>query len=163
MDYFVVISTALAAAAALLSAFSAFASWRATRAVEEDVRLAKATTRYELFRSFESDYSSQYDAIWRTLGPWDDPVKVDPNARRVVHDVLQSMSSIYTARQLGLIDPPQAACLTKLFADWLGVPQARSIWKAVFMHQDDTWPKGFVDYVENSLTTATRPGPTVAN
>ena len=90
-------STGLAAAASLLAAVSAWASWRATRAVEADVRLAQESTQYQLFRSFEEDYARQYQQLGEHLGPWEDPVKVDPELRRVVHDLLQALASIHVA------------------------------------------------------------------
>jgi hypothetical protein len=155
MDALTVVSTALAAVAALLSAISALASWRSTRAVEADVALARAATRYELFRSFEDAYSKLYPDLWKCLGPWQDPVEVEPELRRCVHDVLQTLSSVYNAGELTLIEETQVSYLAELFLDWLRVPEARSVWDDVFSLQVGTWPMGFVTWVEAGLTRTT--------
>lgn len=151
MDAVVVVSTGLAAVASALSAVSAFASWRSTRLLEGELEHVTATTRYELFRSFEDAYSSQYSNLWDHLGPWEDPLPVDPAVRRTVHDCLQSLASIRNATELSLIHPEQSQYLAELFLDWLRLPQARMVWDRVFRLQADTWPIGFVEWVDAQL------------
>lgn len=155
MDAITVVSTALAAVAALLSAVSALASWRSTRAVEEDVALSRATTRYELFRSFEAQYTQLYPSLWERLGPWKDPKPVDPGLRRTVHDLLQTLASIYNAGELGLIAGAQRTYLVDLFVDWLRLENAQVVWNDIFRHQEDTWPQGFVGWIDERLEAAT--------
>lgn len=161
MDALPLISTALAAVAALLSALSALASWRSTRALEADFAHTKATTDYEVFRSFEDTYRALYPSLWQTLGPWPDPVEVDPDLRRSVHDAAQALSSVYNAERLGVILGGQAAYLGELFLDWLRLPKAREVWDQVFSLQEDTWPEGFVSWINTGLDR--RPVPPLEN
>jgi hypothetical protein len=151
VDTVAAVSTALAAVAALLAAVSAVASWRSTRAVEADVELARLATRYDLFRAFESAYSEQYTALWDELGPWEDPPEVDPKLRRVVHDLLQTLSSIHNAHRFSLIDDEQSRYLSALFLDWLRLPAASAVWVDIFRVQAETWPPGFVAWLDARL------------
>jgi hypothetical protein len=154
VDAVTIISTALAAVAAMLASISALASWRATKALEKDVAMNAAATRYGLVRDFEATYLKLYDPLWTTLGPWEDPVAVDAAARRAVHDVCQTLSSVYNAQRLKLIDAEQSEYLADLFLDWLRVQSAREVWDGVFRHQEATWPPGFVPWVDRGLGPA---------
>lgn len=148
------------AIAAGFAAISAGASAYTGIKMRQDVKLSEASARYTLVRSFEGDYAEQYDGIWGAFGPWNDPVDVDPAKRRAVHDLLVTLSSIYNARQEGLIDDAQARYLGVLFADWLAAsPQAHAIWQRVFNtpEQADTWPDGFAEFVEDLVGSPTHP------
>lgn len=151
VDGIALVSTALAAIAALLSAVSAVASWRSTRAVEAGVELNRAMSRYQLFQSFEDAYTQQYSSLWDTLGPWDDPVEVDDEVRRTVHDLLQALASIHIGSHLGLIEEEQSNYLFELFLDWLRLPTASRVWTDVFRIQEDVWPPGFAKWVDSRL------------
>lgn len=147
-------STVVAAIAAVFSALSAYTSLRATKAVEAEVLHQQRITTYELFRSFEADYASQYGRIWGALGPWPgDPPGVDEDERRAVHDVLTSLASIYRAQSAGLVGADDAEYVGALFLDWLSVPRAEAVWRKVFAGQDDTWPEGFAAFVEAGLAS----------
>lgn len=149
----------ISAVAAGFAAISAGASAYTGIKMRQDVKLSEASARYALVRSFEGDYAQQYDAIWGAFGPWRDPIEVDPAKRRAVHDVLVTLSSIYNARQEGLIDDVQSRYLGTLFADWLhGSPEAHSIWRQVFNtpEQADTWPAGFSRFVQDLVGAADR-------
>ena len=122
-----------------------------TQAVEDEVRLSRATKRYELARSFEHEYTSQYAAVWDVLGPWTDPEHVDAPLRRVVHDLLQALASVYVARELELIERDQARYLFNLFLGWIEANKAQAVWKGIFRIQEDTWPPGFVQFVDAEL------------
>lgn len=158
-----VISTALAALAAIFAAVSSWTSLKSARAVEEDVRLARSQSRYDLFRSFEADLARQYGALWEHLGPWDDELPPDerptPDERRAVHDLLQTLSSMYLAGQLDLLEEEQRRYAELLFLDWLSTPKATLIWERVFRKQGATWPDGFVAWVDAELQRHQAPRP----
>lgn len=151
MDPLTVISTGLAAFAAAFAAISAVASMRSTRAVETQVELSRDVAMHQLLRTFESDYARQYRHLVSVLGPWEDPLQVDPDLRRVVHDACQSLASVYVARTLGLVGVEQGEYVEQLFIDWLRIPAAAAVWRGVFRVQRDTWPDGFVEFVDGRL------------
>ncbi len=161
-----VLSTLLAAFAAIFAAISSWTSLKSTRAVEEDVRLARSQARHDLFRSFEADLSKQYDGLWEHLGPWDDQVPPDARPsdreRRVVHDLLQTLSSIYLAGRLDLLEDEQRRYAELLFLDWLSTPKATKIWTLVFRNQAATWPEGFASWVDAELDRASGPASSAA-
>ena len=153
------------ASAALFAAVSAGASAYTGWKMRQDVRLSEASSRYELVRSFETVYDNQYEAIFRELGGWPDPVEVDPKLRRVVHDIVVTLSSIYNARSLGLLSETEADYLGVLFSDWLRAkPEAYRVWREVFDTDDqrESLPRGFSDYVEKLVgDEATPASPTL--
>jgi len=161
-----ILSTLLAALAAIFAAISSWTSLKSTRAVEEDVRLARSQTRHDLFRSFEADLSRQYDELWEHLGPWDDqlPPEARPTdrERRVVHDLLQTLSSIYLAGHLDLLEDEQRRYAELLFLDWLSTPKATEIWTLVFRKQVAAWPEGFVEWVDSELERVAVPSGSAA-
>lgn len=105
-------------------------------------------------------YSKLYPDLWERLGSgMKDPVEVDPALRRSVHDLLQTLSSVYNAWRLDLIEPQQIAYLAELFFDWLRVAKARTVWEQVFKVQEDTWPEGFVKWVDAGLSRPANTAP----
>jgi hypothetical protein len=162
-DATALISVSVGAVSAFLAYLSARASRDSVRASRDSVEAFRAdlehsrgTTRHELARAFEADFAKQYDAIWEVLGPWKDPVEVDKRERRVVHDMLATMSSVYLALEQKLIAREQADYLGELFGDWLGLPKARWIWEKVFSTPDQaaSWPPGFIPWVDSMIGTA---------
>jgi hypothetical protein len=151
MDVLTALTVALAAGSALLSAVSTIAAWRATKAVQNDLAHTIAAKRHELVRAFEQDYAAQYKQIWDDLGPWPDATPVDPQLRRTVHGLLQTLVSVYLARQSDLIDAGQAEGLYTVMFDWLSTDKAFEVWAAAFQNQAGTWPSGFVNFVDSRL------------
>lgn len=151
MDVLQVVSTALAAVAAFLAFRSTKEASHATSAIERELELTRDAGRYQLFRDLEREYRDQYGAIWKELGPWDDPKPVDPAQRRVVHDLLQALASVHMAHTLELVEDKQADYLGELFLDWLRKEKAQTIWDDIFKVQDDTWPPGFVEFVDERI------------
>jgi len=156
VDSIAAISTSLAAVAAALAAISALASWRSTKAVEEGVRLQRGLAGHQLVRSFELDYSKQYGQLVEALGPWEDEKRVDPQLRRAVHDACQTLASIYVAEGLGLLQREQAEYVFEIFGSWLRLPEAAAVWRDVFRPQTDSWPPGFVSYLDENLAVVAR-------
>jgi hypothetical protein len=76
------------------------------------------------------------------------PMAVD----RSVHDLLQTLSSVYNAGRLAVIEPQQASYLAELFFDWLRVAKAQAVWEQIFKEQEDTWPEGFTKWVDDGLS-----------
>jgi hypothetical protein len=149
------ISTFLAAFAAIFAAISSWTSLKSTRAVEDDVRLARSQARHDLFRSFEADLARQYEGLWVCLGPWDDGLapeaKPSDRERRVVHELLQTLSSVHLAGKLELLEDEQRRYAEILFLEWLSTPRAREIWELVFRDQVASWPQGFPAWVDSEL------------
>jgi hypothetical protein len=152
-DWFQLTSTALAAAAAVVSAVSAWLSSRSTRAAEEEARVNKSLAAYELVRNFERDYAQQYETVMEALGPWPDQVDVDPLQRKVVNELLQNLSSAYLAAEMGLLTEQMRDYIVSLFIDWLQVDEGRRIWVEVFRVQPDTYPPGFIEFLDARLAT----------
>jgi hypothetical protein len=148
VDVFTAGTVGLAAGSALLSAIGALAAWRSTSAMREELRHTVAAKRHELLRTFEQEYAAQYDAIWRDLGPWPDPVGIDPQLRRTVQNLLAATASVYIARQSDLVDAVNGDALLAVHFDWLCTDEAYHVWKNAFRNQADTWPAGFVDFVD---------------
>jgi hypothetical protein len=145
------ITVGLAAASSLLSAISALAAWRSASAVRDELKHTVTAKRHELLRTFEQDYAAQYDAIWQDLGPWPDPDAIDPQLRRTVQNLLQATASVFIARQSDLVDSANANALLAVHFDWLGTDKAYQVWKTAFRNQSDTWPSGFVNFVDGGL------------
>jgi hypothetical protein len=153
-DWIQMVAASLAACAAIISAFSAWLSLRATRAVEEQAEVTKSLAAYDLVRSFERDYADHYDEVFAALGPWPDEVAVDPDKRRVVNELLQNLSSAYLAAEMGLLSERTRDYIFALFLDWVQVPEARAIWTDVFRVQGATFPVGFVDFLDARLAAS---------
>ena len=151
MNPLTTLTIALAAASALLSAVSTVAAWRATRAVQRELVHTIAAKKHELVRAFEQDYAAQYKQIWADLGPWPDAAPVDPQLRHTVHDLLQTLSSVFLALQSDLIEVGQAEGLYTIMFDWLSTDKAFEVWKSAFRTQADTWPAGFVSFADSRL------------
>jgi hypothetical protein len=151
-----VISTVLAAFAAFFAAVSSLASLKSTQAVEENVRLARSRSKHDLFRSFEADLTRQFQGLWECFGPWDDGLPRDlrpsDRERQVVHELLQTLSSIYLAGKLELLEDEQRSYEERVFLYWLSTPQARQIWEMVFRQYVDTWPEGFPEWIDLRLS-----------
>ena len=111
-----------------------------------------AAPQSELIRAYEADYARQYSDIWETFGPWDDGVAdVDPGERRVVGDMLATLSNVFVAREAGIIDEVHASYVQDLFVDWLRLDRPRRIWNDVFAPQVNTWPNGFVTWIADAV------------
>jgi hypothetical protein len=151
-----VVTVIIAAISALFSLVSARAARASVEAFRSDVELSRDSTRVQLARTFEDDYARQYDQISKAFGPWKDPVAVDSQERRVVHDMLASLASIYMANQVKLIDDTHAKYVYVLFADWLRLPRPHRIWTNVFAVQPESWPPGFVDCINGLIVTRTQ-------
>lgn len=107
--------------------------------------------RFDLFRQLEQSYQALYPRIWNELGPWPDKAAVRPSRRHCVHDICSNLSSVCNAQSLGIIEPTLADYVAELYIDWLRTEKAREIWSSIFATQSDTWPAGFVEWVEDKL------------
>ncbi|WP_229074494.1 hypothetical protein [Actinoplanes sp. DH11] len=65
-------------------------------------------------------------------------------------------ASVYVARQSDLVDAEDADALLAVHFDWLCTAKASHVWRVAFRNQSDTWPAGFVDFVDERLTERER-------
>jgi hypothetical protein len=151
------IGSAATAIAAVFAAISAFESSKASRRMEREMEATRRAGAYRLLEDFESNYREQYSEVMDNLGPWPDPGgdAIDPKVRRVVHDLLVSLCSVYRSRQSDLVEEDDIEYVATLFGEWLQNPIAKEVWTSAFRVQA-SWPPGFVDYVDEMLA---RPSP----
>jgi hypothetical protein len=140
------------AIAAIFAAVSAYGSLKATREMERELEDNRKANAYRLLNEFENSYRTQYPEIMNQLGPWPDPGEedLDPAVRRVVHDLLVSLCSVYRSSKSNLVPDGDVEYVATLFSEWLQNPMARHIWESVFRNQN-SWPSGFVPYVDEML------------
>jgi hypothetical protein len=87
--------------------------------------------------------------------PLDDGLSPDlrppDDERQVVHELLQTLSSVYLAGRLELLHDEQRRHAERSLFDWLSTPKARQIWELVFRQYVDTWPEGFPEWIDSGL------------
>lgn len=69
----------------------------------------------------------------------------------MIHDLLQSLSSVYLAGRLELLEDRQREYAEVLFLDWLATTRAREVWSLVFRRQIEAWPEGFPAWIDGQL------------
>jgi hypothetical protein len=133
------VATALAAFAALISAFFTYLAARANTKL----------THHNLGWAFEDTLTGITPKLRQTLGEVTD--SVPPDIRDVMLPFLVLYSQVWVAHQQKLFPDANWQGMRPEFAYWMRKPAARSAWQIMRRYRD-AWPEGFVAHVDLELT-----------